>query len=137
MNCIVGVSFGNKAYVLDVREEFELNNVGSSIIKWLQNDKTSFVSEIFKYQKYGVVTTIFDDKIIPAKIKSLEPIFNEINLTDLQKDINFSDYVYIFSTKDDLLLIKTPLISELLAVDYKNQRDVMDYFEESGLEYGK
>lgn len=137
MNCIVGVSFGNSAYVLDVREEYELENVGFSLITWIKNDKSSFVSEVFKYQKFGIVTTIFDDRIIPAKIKSLEPIFNEVSITDLQKDINNNDYVYILSFKDDLLLVKTPIIPELIALDYKNENDVKEYFRINGVRYGK
>jgi hypothetical protein len=134
MNCIIGVSFEKKAYVLDVQEEPELQNTGVDIINWLRMDKTSFVSEIFKFQKFGLIKKVLDQELIPANKLITDVSFNVISITELQEDIDSVDYVYIYNTEHDLLFIKTPEIPEVIALDYNSEKDVLLYFEENGVD---
>lgn len=130
LNCIIGVSFKDKGYILDVMDSPEFSNTGLNIISWLRENKTSFVSEVFKYQDFGIVYSISRNSInTHHKIKPIQSEFNDISLSLLQKTIDLVDYVYIYSIIDDLLLIKTPKLSELIALDYKNQDDVNLFLE--------
>lgn len=130
MSCIIGVSFNDKAYILDVEEEEGLEEAGLSVIKWLQRDKTAFVSEIFKFQSEGSIKAIFDDKFISSHNIEYQNDFQEVSLSALANAINLVDYVYLYLVEKDLLLIKTLIIPELIALDYKNLIDLELYFSE-------
>lgn len=135
MSCIIGVSFKDKAFILDVEKEVSLDETGSAIIHWLNRDKTSFVSEIFKFQKEGTVKTVLLDKIIPSENIELDIEFNEISILELERNINSVEFVYIYNVDNDLLMIKTPELPELLALTYNCLDDVELYFEEHNLEF--
>jgi len=128
-NAIVGVSFGSNVYYNIVENEPEFEYTGLAVISWLNHDNNRFISEMFESQSYESITRILDDELDYGVFIS----HDNKNTSSMQQMYSFitggSDvsHVYIYDVFNDVLLVKTPEMDQLTAVEYKNSADVREF----------
>jgi hypothetical protein len=128
-SAFVGVSCSNKIIYNIVERDGEFENTGLSIINYLKYDKNKFLSDFFKSQSYEGIKLLLDDEFILGNFYNSQNI-NSDTLKGIQKLISESEifkYFYIYNILDDVLIIKTPEMRKLIALDYKNSNDVRNF----------
>ena len=127
----VGVAFGNKVIYNIVEKDAEFINTGLSICNYLIRDRNKFVSRIIESQSYDGISIILDDEIRFNKFydSSFSTIDNYSTLLSLMEDNSIYEYFYIYDYVNDMLIVKTPLIKEPVALNYKSATDVRDFIK--------
>lgn len=129
-NAIVGVSFGTNVYYNIVENDPEFEYTGLAVISWLNHDNNRFIGEMFESQSYESIVRILDDDIDYGVFCGSN---DNKNTTSMQQMYSFitggSDvsHVYIYDVFNDVLLVKTPEMDQLTAVEYKNSADVREF----------
>lgn len=123
---LVGVLLGSKVVYNIVGNDGEFNQTGRSVISLLNNHNNYFISKIVMSQSYESIKYIFDDNIVFGEM--LE--HNNKNIDTMDTILKYdTEFVYIYDIENDLLLIKLPE-RELIALDYKNSKDVRNFIRD-------
>ena len=127
----VGVAFGNKVIYNIVEKDADFINTGLSICNFLLRDRNKFVAKIIESQSYDGISIILDDEIRFSKFydSSYSTLDNYDALLILMQESSLYEYFYIYDYVNDMIIVKTPLIKEPIALNYKNSTDVRDFIK--------
>jgi len=129
VTAFVGVSFGNHVIYNVVEREGEFEYTGMSIIHFLKSDKNAFAARIVESQNYQSIKVILDDSVVfgernlyaDSNIDSFTSVYNHMHTA------GGSDYYYIYDIIKDIIYIKTPEMSRVIAVDFHSSLDVRKF----------
>jgi hypothetical protein len=120
----VGVSFSNKIIFNIATSDGDLEYTGLSIIEMLKKSNNAFVTNIFDSQSFDSIEILGPNFLLGNYVSEYEK--NLCNFKELQVFMNENNnmFYYIYDYEEDLILIKTPLLNNMVALDYKVEEDV-------------
>lgn len=129
ISAFVGVSFSNKIIYNIIERDGEFRNTGISLINFLKTNKNLFVAKLIESQSYDSIKMLLDNDLVfgnfydsnNSNMESFKEVYKLMN------EKNSFNHYYIFDIIEDLLIIKTPEINEVSAIDYKNSVDVNNF----------
>jgi hypothetical protein len=126
----IGVSFSNKIIFNIASCDGDLQYTGLSIIEMLKTSSNNFVTNIFDSQSFDGIEILGTNFLLGEYVSEFEK--NICNFKELQVFMNENNhmYYYVYDYEEDLILIKTPSLDNMIALDYKNSDDVEKFIND-------